>query len=140
VLALTDSGLGYLVLAAARMPVHARDRWLQRLAQRLDPEPRPLTRQGDGGSAGAMGAQSIGRPRFFAPTVGLGQNRVVLAIFCSERPYVVYPATSALQTHKRFLLHLSHRASAMLSFAEAALIGAAAIAPAERGCWGQASH
>jgi hypothetical protein len=34
-LALTDSGLAYLVLAASRMPVLARDRWL--LAQKLDP-------------------------------------------------------------------------------------------------------
>jgi len=45
-LALTDSRLAYLAIAAARMPVHEHDRWLQRLAEKLDPPPKPVTRQG----------------------------------------------------------------------------------------------
>jgi hypothetical protein len=44
-LALSDEALARLVIGASRVPVHARDRWLQRLAQKLDPPPRPFTRQ-----------------------------------------------------------------------------------------------
>jgi hypothetical protein len=46
VLALTDSGLAYLAIAAGRLPVNARGRWLQDLARKLDPPAKPKTRQG----------------------------------------------------------------------------------------------
>jgi hypothetical protein len=45
-LALTDSQLALLAIAASRIPAHARGRWLQDIAQKLDPRARPLTRQG----------------------------------------------------------------------------------------------
>jgi hypothetical protein len=60
-LALSDSGLAYLVIAASRAPIHAPDRLLQRLAEKLDPPPRPPARRarwrrslrvGGGGSGG----------------------------------------------------------------------------------------
>jgi hypothetical protein len=45
-LALSDEALARLAIGASRIVPHARGRWLQRLAQKLDPLPRPLTRQG----------------------------------------------------------------------------------------------
>ena len=36
-LALTDEGLGYLVLAASRVSPRKRSRWLRELAEKLDP-------------------------------------------------------------------------------------------------------
>jgi hypothetical protein len=44
-LAFDDATLARLAIAASRIPVHARSRWLQQLAHKLDPPPRPATRQ-----------------------------------------------------------------------------------------------
>jgi hypothetical protein len=44
-LALSDGALARIVIGASRIPVHARRRWLEQLAQRLDPPPKPATRQ-----------------------------------------------------------------------------------------------
>jgi hypothetical protein len=44
-LALDDAALARLMIGATRLPANARSRWLQDLARKLDPPPRPLTRQ-----------------------------------------------------------------------------------------------
>jgi hypothetical protein len=46
VLALSDEALARLAIGATRLRSNARARWLRELARRLDPEPRPATRQG----------------------------------------------------------------------------------------------
>jgi hypothetical protein len=45
-IALSDEALARLVIGASRVRPNARARWPQDLARRLDPDPRPLTRQG----------------------------------------------------------------------------------------------
>jgi len=71
--------------------------------------------------------------------VGVDLNRSGRANLCDYSGLDCLTVTNGTTDTQRFFAALSHRASAMLSFAdEAALIGAAAIAPAERGCWGQA--
>ena len=45
-LALDDAALARLMIGATRVAPNARDRWLQDLARKFDPPPRPLTRQG----------------------------------------------------------------------------------------------
>jgi hypothetical protein len=46
-LALTDEALARLAIGATRVAPHARSRWLQDVAHKLDPPSRPLTRQGE---------------------------------------------------------------------------------------------
>jgi hypothetical protein len=44
-LALSDEALARIAIGATRVAPHARDRWLRDLARKLDPPPRPPTRQ-----------------------------------------------------------------------------------------------
>jgi hypothetical protein len=45
-LALTDQALARLAIGATRLRSNARAKWLRELARRIDPPPKPLTRQG----------------------------------------------------------------------------------------------
>jgi hypothetical protein len=45
-LALDDAALARLAIGATRVRASERGRWLQRVARKLDPPPKPLTRQG----------------------------------------------------------------------------------------------
>jgi hypothetical protein len=55
-LALDDQALARLAIAASRLPVNARSRWLQDLARKLDPPAKPKTRQGRWRQRQATGA------------------------------------------------------------------------------------
>jgi hypothetical protein len=76
-LALTDEALARLAIGATRLRSNGRTKWLREVARRLDPPPRPLTRQ----------ARWKARQRDGKVIVRLELDRddIVLALLTSQR-------------------------------------------------------